>query len=220
MTRWLRRLFALLVLRPVAFLMLGVTLKGRENLPTHGPAILVANHNSHLDTLVLLSLFPLSLLDQVRPVAAADYFLKNRALAWFSLNILNILPLERSQVGRNQAGRGEDPLGESAAALDRGEILIVFPEGSRGSAEVMGKFKGGVARLKERYPHVPVVPIHLQGAGKALPRGEIILVPVVVDVVVGMPVAWTGQRATFTQAMEDDVRALGAHLPKVFDDED
>jgi 1-acyl-sn-glycerol-3-phosphate acyltransferase len=210
----LRRLFALLVLRPVALLMLGITLKGRANLPKAGPAIIVANHNSHLDTLVLLSLLPIRLIDKVRPVAAADYFLKNRYLAWFSLHVLNILPLERGN-----AGRGEDPLAESAAAIGRDEILIVFPEGSRGDAEVMGKFKGGVARLKERFPEVPVIPVFLQGAGKALPRGEIILVPVVVDAVVGEPIAWSGNRAQFTVDMEAAVRSLGASLPKVFEEE-
>jgi 1-acyl-sn-glycerol-3-phosphate acyltransferase len=215
MSRWLRLLFAILFLRPIAFMMLGLTVKGRENLPKAGPAIVVANHNSHLDTLVLLSLMPLCQIEKVRPVAAADYFLKNRYIAWFSLKVLNVLPLDR-----NNTERGTDPLAEGSAALDRGEILIVFPEGSRGSAEVMGKFKGGVARLKERYPNVPVVPVFLQGAGKALPRGEIVLVPIVVDAVVGTPVAWIGNRATYTQALEDAVRALGAHLPKVFDDDE
>jgi 1-acyl-sn-glycerol-3-phosphate acyltransferase len=215
MSRWLRRLFALCVLRPVAIMMLGITVRGRENLPSSGPAIIIANHNSHLDTLVLLSLMPYRHIDIVRPVAAADYFLSNRYLAWFSLQILNILPLERGN-----AARGEDPLQESAAALDRGEILIVFPEGSRGSAEVMGKFKGGVARLKERYPNVPVIPVFLQGAGKALPRGEIVLVPVVVDAVVGTELPWSGNRAQYTAEMESAVRALGASLPKVFDDDE
>lgn len=215
MSRWLRRLLAVLVLRPVAFLMLGITLHGRANLPKAGPAIIVANHNSHLDTLVLLSLMPLRQIDRLRPVAAADYFLKNPCLAWFSLQILNILPLERGN-----AARGEDPLKESATALDHGDILIVFPEGSRGAAEVMGKFKGGVARLKERYPHVPVIPVFLQGAGKALPRGEIMLVPVVVDAVVGREVPWSGNRAQFTRDMESAVRALGASLPPAFDDEE
>ena len=215
MSRWLRRLFTILFLRPVAFMMLGLTVQGRENLPKAGPAIVVANHNSHLDTLVLLSLMPLCQIDKVRPVAAADYFLKNRVIAWFRLKVLNILPLDR-----NNTERGADPLAEGSAALDRGEILIVFPEGSRGDAEVMGKFKGGVARLKERYPDVPVTPVFLQGAGKALPRGEIILVPVVVDAVVGTPVVWTGNRATYTQALEDAVRSLGAHLPKVFDEDE
>lgn len=215
MVRLLRLLFAILFLRPIAFMILGLTVRGRENLPKTGPAIIVANHNSHLDTLVLLSLIPLGLIEKVRPVAAADYFLKNRCLAWFSLTLLNILPLDR-----HHKERGADPLAEGSAALDNGEILVIFPEGSRGSAEIMERFKGGVARLKERYPDVPVIPVFLQGAGKALPRGEIVLVPVVVDAVIGMPIAWTGNRASYTQAMEDSVRALGKHLPKVFDEDD
>lgn len=215
MSRWLRYFLAILILRPIAFLMLGITVRGREKLPTAGPAIVIANHNSHLDTLVLLSLMPLRQIDKLRPVAAADYFLKNPVIAWFSLHILNILPLDR-----DNAAKRDDPLKDVTAALGRGEILIVFPEGSRGSAEVMGKFKGGVARLKERYPDVPVIPVFLQGAGKALPRGEIVLVPVVVDVVVGAEVPWQGNRAQYTQDMENAVRALGASLPKVFDDDE
>ena len=84
----LRRLFYCLVLWPVALLVLGLNLRHRERLPVKGPAIVAANHNSHLDTLVLLSLFPLSVIDRIRPVAAAEYFLRNRALAWFSTRIL------------------------------------------------------------------------------------------------------------------------------------
>lgn len=201
----LRRVFYCLVLWPVALLVLGLNLRHRERLPRRGPAIVAANHNSHLDILVLLSLFPLSVIDRVRPVAAADYFLRNRALAWFSTHILNILPLARDGVAR-----GEDPLAGSAAALARGEILVVFPEGSRGDPEVLARFKGGVARLKERVPQAPVVPVFLHGLGKALPKGEIVLVPFFVDIFVGEAVAWTGNRADFTAALEAAVRQLAA----------
>lgn len=212
MDRVLRRLFYCLVLWPVALFVLGLNLRHRERLPVKGPAIVAANHNSHLDTLVLLSLFPLSAIDRVRPVAAADYFLRNRALAWFSTRILNILPLMRETGVREAAGRGEDPLAASVAALQQGEILIVFPEGTRGDPEVMARFKGGVARLKERVPAAPVVPVFLHGLGKALPKGEVVLVPFFVDIFIGPEVAWPGSRAAFTAALEDSVRQLAAEF--------
>lgn len=210
MDRILRRLFYCLVLWPVALLVLGLNVRHRERLPMAGPAIVAANHNSHLDTLVLLSLFPLALIDRLRPVAAADYFLRNPALAWFSTHILNILPLSREAVGR-----GEDPLAGSIAALERGEILIVFPEGSRGDPEVMTRFKGGLARLKERVPGAAVVPVFMHGLGKALPKGEFVLVPFFVDIFVGEQVAWSGNRGAFTVAIEESVRQLAVELGRI-----
>ncbi len=125
MNALLRRLFVVLVAWPVVMVLIGIHVRHRERLPRHGPAIVAANHNSHLDTLTLLSLFPLSIVPRVRPVAAADYFLSNRLLAWISTRLIGIVPIARKV-------RKTDPLLGCHEALLRGEILIVFPEGSRG----------------------------------------------------------------------------------------
>jgi 1-acyl-sn-glycerol-3-phosphate acyltransferase len=209
MNRILRLLFWILIGRPLVLVVLGLNVRNLKSLPQTGPAIVVANHNSHLDTFVLISLFRLSQLHRLRPVAAADYFLKNPVLAWFTLNIINMIPLDRKRVGK----RGEDPLEDCAKALGAGEILLVYPEGTRGETEALAKFKGGVARLKEQYPDVPVVPVYMQGLSRALPKGEFALVPVVVDVFVGEAVAWTGNRQAFTQALQESVTALAAAAP-------
>src|SRR6266545_2558245 len=142
-----------------------------------------------------------------RTVAAADYFLSNPALAWFSLNVIRILPIDRQ---RNDAHG--DPLVDMSAALSRGEILIVFPEGSRGAPEQLGRFKSGIARLAERHPDVPIVPVFLHGLGKSLPRGEFLLVPFIADVVVGEALHWRSSVSetmrAYQMAMEDMSRQL------------
>jgi 1-acyl-sn-glycerol-3-phosphate acyltransferase len=120
----LRILFVALVAYPVVLVVLGLNVRNRVRLPRGGPAIVAANHNSHLDTLVLFTLFPLLSIPRVRPVAAADYFLANRFIAWFALNVIGIIPLQRKRT----AASG-DPLAGCYAALERGETLLIFPEG-------------------------------------------------------------------------------------------
>lgn len=204
MERVLRWAFFTLLVRPLVLLVIGLNVRGRQHLPGDGPAILVANHNSHLDTLVMMTLLPTRLLPQLRPVAAADYFMRNRALAWFATRIIGILPLDR------QARGTRDPLAGLVDALDRGDILILFPEGSRGEPERLQAFKKGVAHLVARRPQVPVVPLFLHGLGKSLPRGEALLVPFFCDVFVGEPVVWQGAREDFMRRLDDDVHTLAA----------
>jgi len=211
MNRWLRSLFFVLVVKPLVTVVLGTNVKRGELLPHKGPALLVANHNSHLDTMVLMSLFPLSMLPLLRPVAAADYFLRNRLLAWFATRIIGIIPLDREG---HAAGRTH-PLAPCMEALDRGEMLILFPEGTRGEPEEMSAFKSGVAHLVKCRPDVPVVPIFMHGLGKALPRGETLLVPYVCDVSVDPQIPWSGDKAGTMLAIEQAFDNLESEMNAV-----
>lgn len=206
----LRWVFFSLVVRPVILVILGLNVRGREHLPISGPAILAANHNSHLDTMVLMTLVPHRVLHQVRPVAAADYFLRNAILAWFATRIIGIIP-----IARRRKHPDEDPLQSCHEALERGEILIFFPEGTRGKPEQLGEFRTGISRLAERHPQVPVVPIFMHGLGKALPKGEALLVPFTVDVLIGEPICggtMIGQDQEFLPRLRQSLENLAAEI--------
>ena len=203
MSRAAQALFFWLVVRPLVLVVLGLNVRHRERLPTGGPAIIVANHNSHLDTLVLMTLLPARLLPKIRPVAAADYFLRNRLVAWFALHIMGIIPVER-----RGAAPGADPLAGAAAALDRGDIVILFPEGTRGEPEQLGALKSGVAHLAKRYPAVPVIPVFMHGLGKSLPRGAFLPVPFFCDVFVGEALHGQDDHKAFMERLGAGMREI------------
>jgi 1-acyl-sn-glycerol-3-phosphate acyltransferase len=205
MTSLLRFLFYAVFIRSIVLIVLGLNVRHRERLPRSGPAIIVANHNSHLDTMVLMSLFPLKLLPKLHPVAAMDYFLTSRLFSWFTLKIVGILPIKRT-VARGD----ENPLAPCIKALADGQILLVFPEGSRGEPEQLQSFKGGIARLAEGNPATPVVPVFLHGLGKALPKGEALLVPFFCDIFIGAPLAWTGDRRSYMRLLDEEMKKLAA----------
>ncbi len=202
----LRLLFFALLVRPFLLVAIGLSVRHRERMPKDGPVIIAANHNSHLDTLALMALFPLSKLRKVRAVAAADYFLKNRWLKWLAVDLIGILPIERG-TGKG----GADPLAQAVAALDAGDILILFPEGSRGEPEMRQAFKRGVGHIARRRPEIPVLPVFLRGFGKVLPKGDHLPVPFFCDVVIGE--AMTGAGEGFMQRLEQAVDSLARETP-------
>lgn len=198
----LKLLFFLLVVRPLTYVVLGLNVSHFGRLPRSGPAIIVANHNSHLDTLVLMSLLPMRLLRRVRPVAAADYFLCNRLAAWFAMEVIGILPLSRTHTRSN-------PLAGCFEALKAGDILILFPEGSRGEPEKMqGELKQGVRLIAKKFPDTPVHPVFLHGLGKSLPKGEGLLVPLFCDVIVGEAMTYRNNAEAFMETLRASLESL------------
>ena len=211
---WLRLLFIVLIVRPLALIVTGVDVIGRERLPTRGPAIIAGNHNSHMDTLLLLALFPPRALARVRPAAAADYFLKDPALAWFARNIIGIVPVERAPQ-HLATGQAVDVLAPAKAALAEGDILVIFPEGTRGEAghAHMAPMKSGVARLAQACPEADVIPVWIQGAGRVLPKGAHMPVPMTCCVLVGEPIRWGGDREAFMAELKAALDGLEARAP-------
>ncbi|MFA3778429.1 lysophospholipid acyltransferase family protein [Yersinia sp. 1652 StPb PI] len=197
MNRLLRWCFTLCVAYPVVLVWLGVSVWQRKQLPLNGPAIVVANHNSHLDILTLFTLFPLSTLSQVHPVAAADYFLRNRAMAWFATKVIGIIP-----VVRGGSTKGNDPLAGCIEALSNNKIVILFPEGTRGEPEQFSAFKSGLWYLSRQFPSVPITPIYMHGLGRAMGKGQHIPVPFFIDIYVDKPFYYHDDKQVFRTELQ------------------
>lgn len=194
MNRFLRWIFTLCIAYPVVWIWLGVRVSGRKKLPVEGPAIIVANHNSHLDVLTLFTLFPLSTLVNVQPVAAADYFLRNKVIGWFALKVIGIIPVYR---GAHQA----NPLQACVDALAAKKIVIIFPEGTRGEPGKFAEIKSGIWHLSQQCPEVPVIPVYMHGLDRSMGKGQKIPVPFFIDIFIDEPLFYDADKVTFKQSL-------------------
>ena len=198
---FLRTLFTLCIVWPVIWLWLGLRIRHRDRLPQQGPAIVVANHNSHMDVFALLSLFALRRQGSIHPVAAADYFLRNKGMAWFALNILNIIPITRK-------GGEADPLAQCEQALRDGKILILFPEGTRGEPGILAPLKSGIWHLSQRMPEVPIIPVWLRGTEHIMAKGNRIPLPLFIDVNIGRPLFVQSDKRVFMDDLRQQLMLL------------
>ncbi|KLD99468.1 lysophospholipid acyltransferase family protein [Aliarcobacter butzleri] len=198
MKKVVKVLFFAFIVKPIVFVVLGLNIKGREKLPLEGGAVIAPNHNSHLDTLVIMSLYPLSKIDKIRPVAAADYFMRNKFVSWISTYCIGIIPLDRTG-----ASSQEELFKEPHEALDNKDILILFPEGSRGKPEQMTRLKKGLFYLLKDKKDIPIIPIAMQGLGNSLPKGEALFVPFNCQVVIGESINIPENSQTLNETLKD-----------------
>jgi len=197
----LRTWVHLLVLRPLLRLLFGVSVEGREHLAGLTSFILAANHNSHLDVPLLFSILPARRLALTRPVAARDYFERRR---WF----FRFVDALFRPVWIDRGAPAEEAVGAMLAALEAGESLVVFPEGTRGVPGRLGRFRSGVGRLAARRPDVPVVPVFLHGPERALPKESAVPLPLWNRVLIGPPQRFGGGCADVAASLESLIREL------------
>lgn len=135
---------------------------GQENVPKELPFVLVANHTSHLDALVLSAAAPRCVRPSVFPVAAGDHFFETKATALLSSLTLNALPLWRNRCGKASLEALRARLQDQSCAC------ILFPEGTRSRDGNLRDFKAGLGLLIAGTT-VPVVPCFIEGAYEAWP---------------------------------------------------
>lgn len=166
--------------------------------------IYFANHQSHADLVLIWAALPQELRSITRPIAAKDYWTGSRFKRWITTEVFNAVYVERERKGE------EDPLQPLINALESGDSLILFPEGTRGFAEDPQPFKSGIFNLARRFPDVVLVPAWIHNVQRVMPKGEVVPVPVLCSVTFGEPIRLEADedRAAFLVRAREAVVAL------------
>nr|HET6904353.1 lysophospholipid acyltransferase family protein [Ktedonobacteraceae bacterium] len=175
-----------------------VRLKGRYNVPRQGAFIVAANHLSWAD----IPLIPMHFPRKVVYMAKEEYF--SGKLAWL-VRFLGSFPVKRGEGDRQALRTGEEQ-------LKKGNILVIFPEGTRSRTRTMATAHAGMGMIALR-TGTPVVPVAIWGSENALKKFR---APVTISY--GEPIVFKPKgkkitRADIDEATETVMRKIAAMLP-------
>ena len=178
---WLAKVFGYALLGFVR-LLTGAQARWYGSPPKAEQRIYFANHQSHADLVMIWAALPEELRSITRPIAARNYWTKSDFKRWITTAVFNAVYVDRERQG------DEDPLQPLIDALQSGDSLIIFPEGTRGHAAEPQAFKAGLYNLALRFPDVVLVPAWIANVQRVMPKGEVVPVPVLCSVTFGAPI--------------------------------
>jgi 1-acyl-sn-glycerol-3-phosphate acyltransferase len=166
--------------------------------------IYFANHQSHIDLVLMWAAMPSELRRTTRAIAAKDYWTKSPFKKWLTTEVFNVVYVDRAKTGE------EDPLAPLMEALSNGDSVIIFPEGTRGFEAEPAAFKAGLYNLAEKFPSVALIPAWINNVQRVMPKGEVIPVPILCSVTFGAPLKLDAgeDRKVFLTRARDAVIAL------------
>jgi len=193
----------LAILRPIVLLLFGVNVFSRENILHLDQYIIIANHNSHMDTLLLFYLLPAKHIMKTHPVAAKEYFSKSKLV----FRLVEFL-FDPVWIKRGDTEAFDDFMGAVKSKLNEGHNLIIFPEGSRGLPGEVRHFKSGIGRISVKYQNIPIVPVFISGTERSLPKRYSIPVPIWHNITIGPPQLFKGTFREITRSLENTIKVL------------
>jgi len=142
--------------------------------------IFIANHRSHGDFLTIWAALPIVMRRRTRPVAGADYWETSKVRRYLSYQVFNsvLIPRKPSRTDPN-------PIDLMGAALEKGDSLILFPEGTRNLGDELLPFKSGLYHIAKAFPQVEIIPVWIENLGRVMPKGVFIPVPLLCSVTFG-----------------------------------
>jgi 1-acyl-sn-glycerol-3-phosphate acyltransferase len=142
-----------------------LSVAGTEHLPASPPAVIIANHTSHLDAPAISVTLPGPLRRAALSLAAGEHFFHTLRKSMISASLLSALPMDRRTIGRHE-------LGHLRHRLEAGHtVLVLFPEGTRSRDGTLLPFKPGLGLLVCQLG-VPVIPAWIEGAYAAWPADQ------------------------------------------------
>ena len=150
--------------------------------PRSDQRIYFANHQSHLDWVLIWAALPVDLRRRTRPIAASDYWRATPLKHWLTREVFRAVYVDRER----KEGKA-DPLAPLAEALETGDSLVIFPEGTRSNLGLPQPFKSGLFHLARKFPDVQLIPAWIDNVQRVMPKGEVIPVPVLCTVTFGAP---------------------------------
>jgi 1-acyl-sn-glycerol-3-phosphate acyltransferase len=151
--------------------------------PTAEQRIYFANHQSHFDWVLIWAALPKDLRATTRPIAARDYWTTGRFKHWLTHEVFHAVYVNRRRTD------DQDPLEPLAEALEHGDSLVIFPEGTRSNKGEPMPFKSGLYHLAEQFPRVQLIPTWIDNVQRVMPKGEVVPVPILCTVTFGAPLA-------------------------------
>ena len=143
--------------------------------------IYFANHQSHLDWVLIWAALPQDLRTRTRPIAARDYWTASRFKHWITREVFHAVYVSRQRTD------DQDPLEPLLEALRQGDSLVIFPEGTRSNKGTPQPFKSGLFHLAEQFPDVQLVPVWIDNVQRVMPKGEVVPVPILCTATFGVP---------------------------------
>ena len=202
-------------MRPSSFLLVGIVKLLVGAFPRWigcGPEpkqrIYFANHTSHIDTMAIWAALPIRIRRHTHPVAARDYW-GTGFRRYLATKALRAVLIDRSRSDPNA-----NPLAPLIEALQRGESLIIFPEGTRGASATLATFKSGLYHLAAQFSGVQLIPVYLENLHRSLPKGAVLPIPMTCTVRFGAPVTLEAQESkeAFLERARAEVIKLAGNI--------
>ena len=150
--------------------------------PGEAQRIYFANHTSHMDVALVFAALPARIRKTTRPVAASDYWNRGIARQYIIHRIFRAVVIDRTL-----SDKAANPIAPMLEAIDQGESLILFPEGTRGRGEEVQPFKCGIFHLAKARPNVELVPVWIDNSYRVMPKGTCVPIPLLCSAVFGEP---------------------------------